>query len=52
MNCHLCDGEPIFLGILGNIVHFKCRRCGITYSLNIETLDEFELEELGLCHIA
>jgi hypothetical protein len=43
MNCPACDcGFFVFLGILGNRAHYRCRDCGLDCS---RELDEGELEE-------
>ena len=34
--CPVCDGEGIQLGTLGNITHYRCRDCGITFSSSVE----------------
>jgi len=33
--CELCGGELQQLGRLGNLLHFRCRYCGILCSVRI-----------------
>jgi hypothetical protein len=33
MICEVCDGEGLFLGNLGNLAHYRCRDCGIQFSV-------------------
>jgi transposase-like protein len=35
-NCPVCDGEGIELGTLGNLTHYRCRDCGMTFSSPVE----------------
>lgn len=41
MPCPMCEsGESVLLGVMGKVVHYRCRRCGIYYS---SPLDEDEM---------
>ena len=31
--CMLCGGEGTLLGRLGNLTHYRCRRCGMDWSV-------------------
>jgi len=35
-DCPVCKGLGIELGTLGNITHYNCRDCGITFSEPVE----------------
>jgi transposase-like protein len=32
MNCPICEGPGIVLGVLGTLKHFSCRNCGMQFS--------------------
>lgn len=32
-SCPMCGGNPVMLGALGNRAHFRCRSCGMDYSI-------------------
>lgn len=32
--CPVCDGDALPIGALGSRVHFRCRNCGWTFSLD------------------
>lgn len=32
--CELCGGMLVFLGQLGMVEHFRCRDCGMMYSVD------------------
>jgi len=32
-HCPICDGPPVVLGQLGNLLWMRCRNCGMEYSL-------------------
>ena len=34
--CPVCGGDGVKLGTLGNLTHFRCRNCGITFSSPVE----------------
>ena len=34
--CPLCNGYSIELGTLGNLTHYRCQDCGITFSEPVE----------------
>lgn len=29
VECHACGGPLVYLGVLGTLVHFRCRDCGL-----------------------
>jgi hypothetical protein len=31
-DCPICDGPLYLIGVLGNLVHFRCRDCGMDCS--------------------
>ncbi len=42
MSCPLCDSEElIFLGQLGNRLHYRCRHCGMDFS--VQAREEFSI---------
>lgn len=40
--CPVCQGDGMFLGSLGNLDHFRCRACGLTFSIENEPVMEDE----------
>ena len=34
VECYACDGPGVYLGSLGDLVHFRCRDCGAEYSVH------------------
>lgn len=36
-NCPNCPGQAYELGGLGNLKHYRCRDCGIQFSVKIKT---------------
>jgi hypothetical protein len=34
--CPACGGESIPLGVLGTLLHCRCRQCGMGYSTDLE----------------
>ena len=49
MNCELCQGELMLLGVLGNKAHFRCRHCGAVCS---QEITEMEPETVEVVHSA
>lgn len=36
-----CDGgQPTLLGVLGNLVHLRCRNCGMDWSVDVRPQQE------------
>ena len=35
--CPFCDGDIVLLGVLGHVVHFRCRDCGLDFSREYTT---------------
>lgn len=33
--CLVCGEDNMPMGILGNLAHYRCRNCGITYSKHL-----------------
>jgi len=33
--CPYCGGEPFVLGILGRLLHLRCRFCGLNFSREV-----------------
>ena len=31
-NCPICGGESVIMGQLGNLVHARCRNCGMDFN--------------------
>ena len=44
LECQLCGGPLIYLGILGQLIHSRCRNCGMQFSHPVED-GEIEEEE-------
>lgn len=36
-NCPTCNGESVKVGNLGNLVWFRCRYCGMTFNVPINS---------------
>lgn len=34
--CPACNGDGSSLGVLGNLIHYRCRDCGAQYSTTLE----------------
>ena len=34
--CPVCDGEGEVLGQLGNLIHYRCRACGMDFSTDAD----------------
>ncbi len=45
MNCEVCDGPLIVLGVLGNTVHLRCRNCGMDHTGDPADLPENEEDD-------
>jgi hypothetical protein len=39
-HCSLCGGDLVWMGNLGNRMHFRCRNCGIDSSSEVTPIDE------------
>jgi len=38
-NCTLCGGQLYELGQLGDLMHMRCRQCGMQHSTPVEEFD-------------
>lgn len=36
MECPECDGPGVETGVLGNLMHFRCRNCGTEYAVGVK----------------
>jgi transposase-like protein len=37
--CPMCNGSGVLLGVLGSRAHFRCRDCGIGFSVHLTEED-------------
>lgn len=38
--CSTCGGIGNYLGQLGNLIHFRCRQCGMQFSIDAPEPDD------------
>ena len=46
MNCPVCDGEGIYMGQLGSLRWYRCRRCGMEFNDGRDIPRLIEQEEI------
>jgi len=44
--CPTCNGEGIKLGRLGNLIHYKCRCCGMFFSENAQIVIDVNVQDI------
>lgn len=46
MICVACDGDLQPLGFLGNLIHFRCRQCGMDHMTSVDHMVEDEIDNM------
>jgi len=41
--CPVCEGECVYMGGLGLLIWFRCRYCGLEFSVNSSLVEELLL---------
>lgn len=44
MNCSICNGILVLLGRLGWLTYFRCRDCGMDFTIEVDFTEQDEEE--------
>jgi rubredoxin len=40
VECPSCHGPGAYMGVLGDMIHYRCRGCGTTFSTPMEVTED------------